>query len=650
MKRLFLVLLIAVGCSDGLFGPDSATSIAIEMDAAQISEATLLVGEVILLEVAFAGRFRDQGVDWRSENPTVVAVSTNGEATGIGEGDTRIIAEAGGQRDTVLVTVLAGAPEGGHCGSAGGLRLERGESYTTTATGAESLCVEGGERFEQYIIVPFNAASAGTALRVEISDLRQAADLGLAETAPSSAMQRPPGFRPNGLERSIEADLRLRQREARDLAPLVGASAARRGPSFAIMPAMIPARGDLLSLNVNSEKSCTAPINRKFRVAAVSRQAIVLHDLENPAGGFSDADYEAFATAFDEVVHPTAVRNFGRSSDIDGNDRVLIAFTRAVNEMTSRSAEAYVAGFFYARDLFPRKDSSGLRGCATSNVGEILYLMTPDPMGEINGNIRSRSFIAERTMGVIAHELQHLVGASRRLRVIGVENWVEEFWLNEGLSHIAEELTFYAAASMAPREEIRLQDLPLGSGAMTSFNQFQSTNFSRFASYLRSPDGTSAVSGVDLATRGASWAFLRYAADRRGGSESELWQRLVDSGSLGYDNLAEALGVSPLSWVHDWAVSLYADDLVSQVASRFRQPSWHFRSIMPALSGNRSTYPLHIEDLRPGTKPKAELELAAAGAAIVRFSLPIGGSIELHTTSGGAPPPPHLRLTLIRTR
>ena len=45
MKRLFPILLVLVGCSDGLFGPDAAKSIDIEIEAAGVSEATVLVGE-----------------------------------------------------------------------------------------------------------------------------------------------------------------------------------------------------------------------------------------------------------------------------------------------------------------------------------------------------------------------------------------------------------------------------------------------------------------------------------------------------------------------------------------------------------------------------------------------------------------------------
>ena len=39
----------------------------------------------------------------------------------------------------------------------------------------------------------------------------------------------------------------------------------------------------------------------------------------------------------------------------------------------------------------------------------MLYMLVPDPTGEVNGNRRTRDFVGTRTAGVLAHELQHLV-------------------------------------------------------------------------------------------------------------------------------------------------------------------------------------------------------------------------------------------------
>src|SRR5690606_22464250 len=214
---------------------------------------------------------------------------------------------------------------------------------------------------------------------------------------------------------------------------------------------------------------------------------------------------------------------------------------------------------------------------------------------------------------------------------------------------IAVEIAFYASTGLAPGPSLQLRALGLGN-TLHRFQQFQATNFARLVSYLRDPAGTTALSGDDLATRGASWAFLRYAADRRGGSEAELWRRLIDSGEIGYANLASALGVSPLSWLHDWTVSLYTDDQVSSVEERFRQPSWDFRSIVPTFGTTGGAYPLQVEGLGAISGDRVSTVLSASGAAILRFNLVPGSRTELLTTSGGAEPPPALRLSLVRIR
>ncbi|HUE96071.1 MAG TPA: hypothetical protein VMN39_05400, partial [Longimicrobiaceae bacterium] len=390
---------------------------------------------------------------------------------------------------------------------------------------------------------------------------------------------------------------------------------------------------------------CGDPLYRDARGSAVSERAVILHDLQNPGGGFTDAEYADFAKTFDELVYPTVVANFGEPTDIDRNGRVVILFTSAVNELASAQASSYVAGFFYARDLFPKANTPALSRCEASNEAELLYMMTPDPLGSVKGNVRSKRFVRDRTVAVLGHELQHLINASRRLRVVGSEQWNEEFWLNEGLSHIAEELLFYAATGLEPRREIT--GARVRGAVRESFERYQWVNSARYAAYLRDPAGASAFSGPDLANRGASWAFLRYAADRRAGDDPTLWRRLVDTHAIGYANLAAALGVSPITWMHDWAVSFYTDDFIP-VEPRFRQPSWNFRSVLPTLGNGVNSYPLRVDHVVQRS-PAYQGTLVAGGAGILRFSVPAGGRAHFRTTSGGAAPPSHLRLTLVRT-
>jgi hypothetical protein len=276
-------------------------------------------------------------------------------------------------------------------------------------------------------------------------------------------------------------------------------------------------------------------------------------------------------------------------------------------------------------------------------------MMAPDPTGAINGNVRTRSDVFDRSTGVAGHELQHLVNASRRLRVLNFQNWNETFWLNEGLSHIAEELLFYAASARSSGGNITIDILRGSNSLLNSFNRFGIENFHRFSDHLRDPTDASPISGDDLATRGAIWAFLRYAADRHPSDEPTFWRSFIEHNGTGFANLANAVGDDALSWLHDWNVSLYTDDLLT-VAERFHQPSWHYRSIMPALNSNGGVYPLGSSTLGVGVGGQLRLDIIAGGAAIVRFGVQPGSRAEVETTVGGVAPPSTLRMTIMRIR
>ena len=108
--------------------------------------------------------------------------------------------------------------------------------------------------------------------------------------------------------------------------------------------------------------------------------------------------------------------NFGAPCDIDDNGKIAILFTRAVNELTPANSPSFVGGFFFPRDLFPAHAAPTFDVCATSNEGEMFYMLVPDPTGAINGNVPAR-LRRQLTTGILAHEFQHLINAGRRMYV-----------------------------------------------------------------------------------------------------------------------------------------------------------------------------------------------------------------------------------------
>ncbi|PYP81423.1 MAG: hypothetical protein DMD35_01545 [Gemmatimonadetes bacterium] len=393
-----------------------------------------------------------------------------------------------------------------------------------------------------------------------------------------------------------------------------------------------PQVGDVVTVNVG-QGACTPIENRGARVVAIGTQSIVLSDTLNPAGGFTAADYQRFATRFDTLVYPVDVANFGAPADIDKNKKIVLLFTTAVNELTPANSQSYVGGFFFDRDLFPIADTPDLQGCAGSNFGELFYLLAPDPTGVINGNVRRTGFVDSVTTAVLAHEFQHLINASRRLYVTqGVEDF-EVTWLNEGLSHIAEELLFFHEANLTPRQNIDTIKIRSTNTIRTAFNADQSSNAARYRSFLVAPSENSPFRDDDsLETRGATWNLLRYLADQKGGSDVATWQALVNTGRVGLSNLSAVFGSDIASKERDWNVSHYTDDIVSGLAAVYTQPSWHWHSIYKAVAGSGKAYPLEAKSFTAGA---ATGTLIGGAAAYYRFSVPANSTATITLSTPG---------------
>ena len=260
-------------------------------------------------------------------------------------------------------------------------------------------------------------------------------------------------------------------------------------------------------------------------------------------------------------------------------------------------------------------------------------MLAPDPQGSVNGNARSADYVRRASTATLAHEFQHLINASRRIYVNDASDF-EETWLDEGLSHVAEELSFYAASGLAPGENLDITRLRSSQAILDAVNEYQVNNLSRYASYLRAPQANSPVAPNDsLATRGATWAFLRYAADRRGGDQAQLWSALVNSTTSGVANLQAALGADPLPWLRDWSVSTYADDAVGGIAPAFGEASWNYRSTVAALV--RAAFPLSVQTLSDGAP--SSVDVHGGSAAYLRFAVDAGQRGELRLALGTAP-------------
>ncbi|HEX6368795.1 MAG TPA: Ig-like domain-containing protein [Longimicrobium sp.] len=652
MKRLLLVsaaaFLALSACERDPTGTAEVVSVQVMPD-----ERTLAVGETLELEITVRNEDGEApsdedlaGVVWSTDNASVATVSATGVVTGVAPGQTTIRATLDDVAGSVRVSVAA-APPG--CTAAGAVRsLAVGASVTLGGIEAATVCLDGGAAGAEYLAVPFYAGkpSAGHANVL----LTAQGVVGVAPTSPSVS---PALALAGGRRLDDEFHQRLRRRAARELAPYVDdAIGFRQAPAGGPRPSYVlnlknPTVGQQVQVNTSTEESCKNPRMRTGRVVAVGSKSIVLADVGNPSGGLTDAEYASFAAGFDTLVYPAVTGAFGESGDVDQNGRVVIFYTRAVNELTQQGSGAYVGGYFHSRDLFPTRDRDGLLACGASNFAEMFYMLVPDPGGAVNGNVFSRELVLQTSLGTIAHEFQHLINASRRLYVIGTTHWEEETWLNEGMSHVAEEVMFYRASGLAARQNLGAPEIQGSARALDAFRTYMDQNVRRYEKYLEDPEGQSPYDSAradanDLPTRGASWAFLRYAADRKGGSEGQLWRALIDGSTTGFANLQQALGTDPRPWVRDWAVSVFADDVVPGVDARFTQPSWRFRSLY-------STFPLRTRRMAgPGT---VETFIKSGSGAFIRFGvLPATVATLTGRSAASVPLPSSVYLTIVRTR
>jgi len=568
-------------------------------------------------------------------------------------GNVQITASVDGTNLTATFLEVAGTTSVTLACQSGSATLPAVLQVTAGLTGT-GICLGGGTAGADYALIPFHTSTTPGATAAVAITGRGVTPLTSTSLAPSFDLQPSPASAltvpaAGDLQAAFDAKLRLSAR--RTLTPMIPAARAwaqrRGGALFDPIPATITV-GQLLRLNANAADPCGSPRYRTGRVAAITSTAIVVADTGNPQPTFTDAQYQSIGVTFDTLINPMDTQAFGQPTDIDKNGHILIFFTRAVNELTPPGAPGgFVGGFFYERDLFPIASTPTLDACPSSNVGEMFYMLAPDQAGVVNGNKQDTARVRQLTIGTIAHEYQHLINAARRLYINDADDF-EEVWLNEGLSHIAEELLFYRVSGFSPRQNLTSSRIRASQETVNAFNNYENPNFGRFEEFLKKASTTSPYADNDsLQTRGATWAMLRDLADHRGSSDGDTWLQLDNSKTTGIANMKNVFGTDVVTQIRDWATSVFTDDVVAATDTRFQQPSWNFRSVF--TQAFNIPYPLQILPLADGVP--TTVNLLGGGMAYLRFTVPAAGQGSVDwTASGGAPVSPLVQWTLVRTR
>lgn len=610
------------------FSPDAASN-RITVDGVTVTAATATTGRLTFTVPTFA---------CRPPRDAVVRVTTAGtpgpELTRRVEPDAAPLELAVGQQ-----AVLRGSGE--PC-----LRFAESPDAEAYLVGVQSVSAGAGPT----VALATARADAAGAHAVEATPLPVAGS-GAGGTTELTADPR--------LERHARAHLRHRLRERAELSPRVGDALRGRDVGERAWPGLTASvsggveEGDTVEVRVPdvSTGTCSDFAEIEARVRVKGRHGLWVTDVDNPAAGrLTDAEIRAVAGPFDDVTHPTAEAYFGALPDNDGNGRAVFVVTREVNRLGG------LLGFVSGEDLFPRSS------CASSDEGELTYLVAPDPDG-LHGRTLPKSTVLHHAPRLVAHEYTHMIQLARRSQA--GHDW-PAVWITEGQATFAEEVQGHAATGRSPGRNYGADVAFDRSGAdETDWYRNRFADLSRYFGY-RGP-----ASRVEDAPEACSWlvrgwgsgapcvgarsvygtpsTLLRWLSDHVGadypGGERALHRDIVDSGRTGFANLEALTGIPRSTMLAQWAAMLWVDDRVPGAEPRLTLPSWNLPDVFSRMPESGRLRP---RDRTFGDFSES-VEVNGASTAYFRISGSSRPATALGVDAGdGGAFPDHMQVWVVR--
>jgi hypothetical protein len=534
--------------------------------------------------------------------------------------------------DVPIHVVVQGAPTNQFTGtftaSTDPLVLDLGEhlSIAATALAACATFQSAGSEGREYLFVP-QAATGHPGVEVPYRLT--------GNPAPTTATRRAPAAEPlpfavqfHDRLRALGAELAEKPRQPLD-------SAVQRAPTA---PVQVGHQRDFRVCNHVECRELQDFTLVSAQARYVGQQMALYVDEASPDGGFQDSDLASFGTLFDDHLHLVATSAFGVESDLDDNGVVIVLLSPVVNGLTPepQCEQSVITGFFFEADIDPV-----LARDPRSNQGEVFYTLVPDADGTVSC-AHPVDFVRRVAPVVFIHEFQHMISFYQHVLVRSGGS--EQRWLNEGLSHLAEELGGLHFRNLGDQER---------------FDQFVIANLIDAYQYLLAPSAEFLVPSEGrgtLAQRGAAWLFLRWLVDQHG---ENLPRRLVETRLTGAENIEEATAIPFHRLVAEWVLANYASDLSTiEPPPRLQYTDWRLRTTYRDLheqNPQRFELPFPLVPQRfsaagfdvTGTLRAGSGEYflvvqdPSSGEFAVTFSAPDGDAID-----PGAQP----RLNVIRTR
>jgi len=441
-------------------------------------------------------------------------------------------------------------------------------------------------------------------------------------------------FKPALTAEQFHMMLRARERQiASDPRAALFRASVARAPSLAVAPQL----GDIKTFFVCSNTNCDAAFAQVTAQAqeVSGKVAIFVDTTVTSRQSYSATDLTNIGQLFDNYLYPIDTTNFGRESDIDGNGFVEVLMTPQINRLSGNcnTTKSVILGYFFSLDLEP--------SLANSNAAEIFYSIVPDPD---NTTCTVPKSFAEDNLGpTFIHEFQHMISYNRHVLVAGGQS--EDTWLNEGLSHYAEEL----GGRLIPNA-----NNPLLTESPNTLTQFAGGDYQNAYNYLRNPEAAALIesdaSSGTLIERGANWLMVKWLANQFGTTVADSARFLVPSTDftlklentnlVGAANVAQQAGQPFSDLVVYWQAANYLDDLpgFTPANPRLQYVGFNLRAALAQLSRSPS-FPLvpdttsgtysHAGTLRQGSAHHVRV-IQAAGAPAVQLKLSgqLGGAIS----------------------
>jgi hypothetical protein len=357
----------------------------------------------------------------------------------------------------------------------------------------------------------------------------------------------------------------LRARE-RALSQSPGAALFNQG-RISTAAAGPPVLGDKRTFLVCATSACTSFVQTIATAQSVGQRVAIFVDDSAPSGGYTTPQLDDVKNLFDQFLYPIDTTAFGREPDIDGNGVVVVLLTQHVNALSPdcNTTGRVILGYFFGADLVPRSASN-----PGSNEAEVFYGLVPDP-NNAQCDI-TQAFARSHLPATFIHEFQHMISYNQHVLIRGGS--AEDTWLNEGLSHFAEEL----GGRQVPDVECP--------NSSSCFNEFIRGNLDNAFEYLTSPEDFFLIepgnSTGSLQERGANWLMVRWLADHFAADTilgTDLTRRLDATAQTGGANVATQTGEDFSKLVGEWQLANYLDDLpgFAEPTARLRYRSWNFR-------------------------------------------------------------------------